>query len=101
MDYMRISIDYDNTYTTDPLLWNWFAQEAMARGHEVYCVSYRQEKDMDEPRATIGRLIVVGNCYGTGGQQKKEFMSKKGIAIDIWVDDMPDTIVGHVNWGVF
>ncbi len=29
---MKISIDYDDTYTKDPLLWNWFAKEAMERG---------------------------------------------------------------------
>ena len=33
---MNISIDYDDTYTKDPLMWNWFAQQALDRGHKVY-----------------------------------------------------------------
>lgn len=91
---MKISIDYDDTYTKDPLLWNWFAQQALDRGHQVYCVSARGEQHMDDPKMTIGRIIGVENCFGTGLQQKRQFMWKKhGIYIDVWIDDMPEYIV--------
>jgi len=36
---MKLSIDYDDTYTKDPILWDLFAQNAITRGHTVYCVS--------------------------------------------------------------
>lgn len=26
---MNISIDFDDTYTKDPLMWNWFAKQAL------------------------------------------------------------------------
>lgn len=91
---MNISIDYDDTYTKDPLLWNWFAKEAMNRGHYVCCVSARAAQHMDDPKATIGRIIGAENCFGTGLQPKRRFMKiNHSIKIDVWVDDMPEYIV--------
>jgi hypothetical protein len=91
---MNISIDYDDTYTKDPLLWNWFAQEALKRGHKVYCVSARGTQHMDHPKLTIGRVIGPDNCFGTGLRPKREFMrTMHKIDIDVWVDDTPEMIV--------
>lgn len=91
---MNLSLDYDQTYTKDPLLWNWFAQEAMNRGHQVYCISARSVNDMDEPKMTIGRVIGVENCFGTNLLPKKSFMlNMHKIKIDVWIDDTPEMIV--------
>lgn len=91
---MKISIDYDDTYTRDPLLWNWFAQQALDRGHQVYCVSARSVRDMDEPKMTIGRVIGPENCFGTNLKPKKVFMlDAHRIKIDVWIDDTPEMIV--------
>jgi len=68
---MNISIDYDDTYTKDPLMWNWFAQQALDRGHKVYCVSARGTQHMDDPKNTIGRIIGAENCFGTGLRPKR------------------------------
>jgi hypothetical protein len=90
---MNISIDYDDTYTKDPLLWNWFAQEALNRGHKVYCVSARGTQHMDDPKMTIGRVIGAENCFGTGLRPKRHFMHHvHKINIDVWIDDMPEMI---------
>lgn len=94
MKKMRISIDYDDTYTKDPLMWNWFAQQALDRGHEVYCVSARGEHHMDDPKMTLGRVIGADKCFGTGLQSKREYMQKvRKIHIDVWIDDLPEMIV--------
>ena len=74
---MILSIDYDNTYTADPLLWDQFIVNALERGHTVYCVSFRPEIDMVEPRQTVGRLIGSAFCYGTGGVGKQVLWIKK------------------------
>ena len=95
---MKIALDYDDTYTKDPLLWNWFAKEALDRGHQVYCVSARSERDMDSPKLTIGRVIGPENCFGTNLKPKREYMkSNHGIKIDVWIDDTPDAIVENDN----
>lgn len=91
---MIISLDYDDTYTKDPLMWNWFAKQAMDRGHTVYCVSARSERDMDDPKATIGRVIGPDNCFGTNLMAKRTFMEQhKRIKVNVWIDDLPEMIV--------
>jgi hypothetical protein len=91
---MKISIDYDDTYTRDPNLWDQFAAAAVKRGHQVYCVSARGEQHMDDPRRTIGQIIGPDNCFGTGLRQKRDFMwHTHKIYIDVWIDDQPEMIV--------
>lgn len=95
---MILSIDYDDTYTRDPLFWNWVVQEALDRGHEVWCVSARHnDHPMDEPRQTIGRVIGAEKCVGTNGKPKRDHLFKEhNVYADVWIDDMPDTVVtGH------
>jgi len=91
---MKLALDYDETYTRDPLMWNWFCQQALDRGHEVWCVSARDQKDMDEPMMTVGRVIGADKCVGTGMKPKRTFMWKeKDVYIDVWIDDSPEYIV--------
>lgn len=101
---MNISIDFDDTYTRDPDLWNAFAQNAMKRGHTVYCVTLRAPYQGDQVLNTIGHTIGESMCYFTSMQSKKNYMWKQGIRIDVWIDDMPDAIVSgidtHVNNGI-
>lgn len=99
---MIISIDYDDTYTKDPLLWNLFAQQAMERGHKVYCISARSEQHMDDPKMTIGRVIGVENCFGTNLRPKRASMLETHkIRVDVWIDDMPEMIVENHTDGLF
>jgi hypothetical protein len=98
---VNISIDFDNTYTRDPELWNQFALFALRRGHKVYSVSARHEKQMDDVRNTIGKYIGVDNCYGTGLVPKKDYMWRVcGIYIDIWIDDQPEMIVTGIDFSI-
>jgi hypothetical protein len=91
---MKIALDYDDTYTKDPLMWNWFAQQALERGHQVYCVSARGTQHMDGPKMTTGRVIGPENCFGTNLLPKKTFMmNNHKIKIDVWIDDTPEMIV--------
>ncbi len=94
---MIISLDYDDTYTRDPLFWNWVCQEAMSRGHDVWCVSARHDVHMDEPRQTVGAIIGADKCLGTGGKAKRDTLFKeRGVYADVFIDDMPETISqGH------
>jgi hypothetical protein len=90
---MKIAIDYDDTYTRDPLMWNWFVAQARERGHEVYCVTARSEQSLDEVRFTLGQHLEPGNVVGTNHKAKRKFMADRGIMIDVWIDDQPEMIV--------
>ena len=97
---MILSIDYDDTYTRDPPYWNWVAEEAIRRGYTVWCVSARHQRHMDEPQATIGRVIGSEKCVGTNGVAKRDYLFKKhGVYADVWIDDMPDTVTTGYDLG--
>ncbi len=90
---MKISIDFDDTYTKDPELWDIFAISALARGHEVYCVSFRYESQMGKVKDSIGKIIGIDKCIGTNHSAKDAFMKQNhNITIDVWIDDLPELI---------
>lgn len=79
-----ISIDYDDTYTEDPELFEAFIQLAKSRGHVVVMCTGRN----------WGMKVPVSSCevFYTGGLPKAEFMKSQGLEVDIWVDDWPEII---------
>ena len=88
-----IAVDFDGTYTADPTLWQNFILAARARGHLVYVVTSRSffAANQDIFDAVEG---VAHHIYFTSGELKQEYMDGIGIAVDIWIDDKPEKIVG-------
>lgn len=85
---MRISLDYDDTYTLDPEFWNWFIGDVRDRGHEIMVVTYR-----DDEWPIEHDLHAAIPVYYTGGYAKRAFMADLGIGIDVWIDDWPEGIL--------
>ena len=86
---LTIAIDYDATFTADPLLWRQFISDAQRRGHVVICVTARRTPpDFDrEPRLPESvRVICAGDEF------KRDAAAKAGHAVNIWIDDMPGMI---------
>ena len=73
---MIIELDYDKTYTADPVLWDDFIVAAKARRHDVKIVTLRT------PNEAI-QIDGVEVIY-TSRQAKM-----KHIVADIWIDDNP------------
>lgn len=98
---MIIAIDFDDTYTRDPELWDEFCRSCIRRGHKVYCVTARAEgKMMDIVKESIGKVIGEKNCIGTNLQPKRNFLLENyKIYIDVWCDDTPDAIVDNIYSG--
>lgn len=97
---MNISIDFDDTYTHDPQLWNQFIRQAQAREHTVYCVTARGDRYADEVTEvldSIGKLVSPQNCIFTDGKPKRQFCWDKGISIHVWIDDMPEAIPNNAG----
>jgi acid phosphatase class B len=90
---MNISIDFDDTYTRDPYLWDEFVSNAVRRGHVVYCVTARTPEESAEVYATIAKIIGIERCVFTSSRSKRKTVAARGIRIDIWIDDNPDAIV--------
>ena len=85
---MKIALDFDDTYTEDPELWNSFISLAKKRGHSVAFVTYRDERfnainlDIRAVAENLGIEVVF-----TGGSQKAT-----KFCANIWIDDNPVTI---------
>jgi hypothetical protein len=94
---MNIAIDFDDTYTRDPFFWNIVIAHAFNRGHKVYCVTARADKNDQEVLGSIGKVVGEANCYFTAMQGKRAYMYANGIKIDVWVDDTPDMIVRGID----
>lgn len=83
---MRIALDYDGTYTQDPILWMNFIASSIDRGHEVVCVTMRHQKT----EAVNGMPCEV--IY-TDRKAKMFHMAQIGRPVDVWIDDNPQWLV--------
>jgi len=97
---MNISLDFDDTYTRDPNMWNTIVAQMQFSGHKVYLVTMRTPEQGLEVLSTIGRIIGSDNVYFTSMQGKRNYMYAKGIHIDVWIDDMPDAILRGIDTDV-
>ena len=89
---MIISIDYDETYTRDPIMWHEIIKLMISRGHTVYCVTARCE-DNDGWKVKQDLEHFIHGIYFTCGKQKEKFMFDRGICVQVWIDDQPLSIV--------
>ena len=78
-----IAIDYDDTYTADPPLWQAFIDQAKAHGHLVICVTFRDKAK--QPGADIPGV----ETFYTAGRKKAEYMAEQDLMPSIWIDDLP------------
>jgi hypothetical protein len=86
---MNISLDYDETYTRDPVAWDEFIVLMKARGHTVYCVTLRSPKLHESLEVMSDLNGKVDAIFFTNRTAKRSFMSNQGLWVDVWVDDMP------------
>lgn len=94
---MIISIDYDDTYSANPDMWDEFIRVAQTFGSRVICVTARHDYEMHKVHMSIGNIIGKSECFSTGRIYKKKYMKEQGVKVDIWIDDNPSAIVDP-NW---
>ena len=88
---MRIALDFDNTYTLDPLFWDDFIDSLKSSGYTVSFVTLRGDpsllgspcnSDIKGAAEKLGIEIIF-----TNGQQKAGLFKA-----DIWIDCLPVNI---------
>jgi len=89
---MNISFDYDSTITADPRLFEDAMEMFDTAGWNVYVVSGRLHV-AGRPLQYLKDLPFIRGVYTTDYMNKREFMKEKGIEIDVWVDDIPESII--------
>lgn len=85
---MIIALDYDDTFTRDPGGWREVAHFLQRRGHTVYGVTMRYERE----GVCMDYRTACEKIFYTGRQQKRKFMQDLGIFVSVWIDDMPEAI---------
>lgn len=88
---MKIALDFDDTYTRDPQLWDIFILACKTNDHDIRIVTFRHKDGINyDLRKAIGDKIPV--IY-TGAHRKRGFCAAMGFFPDVWIDDMPEIIV--------
>lgn len=87
---MNIALDFDDTYTRDPAMWDDFIAMAKDRGHDIRIVTFRKRTMTDPALDWLGSTIPV--IY-TEYTQKRSFTNKMGWGVHVWIDDSPEFIV--------
>jgi hypothetical protein len=86
---MILAIDFDNTYTTAPELWDQVIRLFQEAGHTVICITGRTENMSQPVLDTIGKLVPV---IFAGKDWKRTAAKNHGYQVDIWIDDIPEMI---------
>ena len=86
---MKIALDYDETYTEDPILWTAFIDNCKERGHAVTFVTYRPDNGDNADIEYEAQCLGIDIVY-TSGKQKQHCFDA-----DVWIDDCPETIVEY------
>ena len=84
---MNISLDFDDTYSLDPAMWDKAIDLFQKSGHQVFCVTKRFEENAEDIRKALRIPIIFAL------KSKSEAVKKQGIRIDVWIDDRPKSIV--------
>ena len=86
---MNIAIDFDNTWTVDPDMWQAFRVLAELQGHSCIIATnrYKWSRDMDRWMLPVDMTVIY--C---GGEYKDVACKMQGWKIDVWIDDTPRMI---------
>lgn len=83
---MIVALDYDETYTRDPMTWRRVVRTLKDAGHTVHVVTMRHEHEVSSICPLLRSMVSI---IPTGRQAKRPHCEKMGIMIDIWIDDSP------------
>ena len=84
MSALLIAVDYDNTYSAAPQLWERFAAIAQEEGHRVVICT---------GRAFAPDVETTLQIFCAGGQAKADYLAGEGLRPHVWVDDDPGSVV--------
>jgi hypothetical protein len=91
MKTLTIAIDYDETYTAMPDIWDLFMRRCKIAGHRVLVVTMRNEATSGaEVKQAIGHK--ADDILFTDYKAKEPVVRAAGYKVSIWCDDQPGYI---------
>jgi len=94
---MNLALDYDDTYTRDPIFWDSMIGLAQSRGHKVYCITARSTDHKAEVLDALSTLLGDDAILFTAGAAKRVYAYSQGIDISVWIDDNPNMITTGIK----
>jgi len=91
---MNIALDFDDTYTRDPVMWDDFIDTTKQRGHDIRIVTFRKKNMSDPALDYLAQKIPV---IFTEYTQKRTFCNRLGWLVVVWIDDSPEFIVDTIH----
>jgi|ERR1035437_2209865 hypothetical protein len=88
---MLLALDYDETYTRDPIFWDAMIDNAIARGHSVICATMRYEHEGADVIRDLKHKVEA--IVFTGRKAKHDAVYEAGYSPSVWIDDMPTFIL--------
>lgn len=90
---LNIALDYDDTYSADTDFWDDFIENSKKYGHNVFIVTYRDER-YDEDFNLMALRDEGVKVYFTRGVAKQWWMDQfSDEIVNIWIDDKPEAII--------
>lgn len=86
---MRLSLDFDKTYTLDPPTWDRVVRVFRDAGHEVWVVTMRFDAGSEADEVHQALAGKVDGFIFTGRKAKLPYVESIGHKIDVWMDDSP------------
>lgn len=85
-----VAIDYDNTISLNESGFINVFNAFRHMGFKIICVTYRYPNQDPWELAWLEKGGI--QVYYTSRKAKRRFLFDLGIKVDIWIDDMPETI---------
>lgn len=88
---MIIAFDFDNTISKDANGFCSIMKLMESRGHKVVVVTGRKSTTYPEDLSFLKRMGF--DVYFTEHKAKREYMRGIGIEVEVWVDDLPESVL--------
>jgi hypothetical protein len=92
---MLIALDFDDTYTRDPVTWDRFIILMQTAGHRIICVTMRSKAEGAQVHEALDPFDVP--IFFTNRAAKKPFMNELSVNVDVWIDDNPFWILNNAR----
>ena len=87
---MMLALDYDDTYTRDPVFWDLVIALAKSRGHSVICATMRYPHEGAEVWDALGGKVE--DIVFTERKAKHGAVYEAGYMPSVWIDDSPNFV---------
>lgn len=93
---MQIGLDYDNTYSADPVFFDAVIALALRAGHDIRIVTARDDRfDRTAPLVALERRVPVIYTRGVAKRFYLTHIHEGDFQPAVWMDDKPEAVLAN------